>query len=248
MNLLWYERELWAIEHSFHVNPRSLLHPEKTQDLRTLLAGYSTSLFFSSDLDAALSDYQGALALEQAELRDGLEIKASFVGLAAEYEASIFEGLHDDIQVTPESPDPLRAFLAKHIALHQERTRCHQQLTSKRAILKRYNSLFTSVNEPVALGMQSSKNLRLYPGRGSRVDSIARVIFGLCGAVSFVGSAGRAYIYHKQLLSSSWTTLFVLAFVLLIALLSDANNQELVAAAAAAAVLVVFVGTTAGSS
>jgi hypothetical protein len=59
LNLLWpYERELLAIEHSFHVNPRSLLHPEKTQDLRTLLAGYSTSLFCISDSFPQMQPYR----------------------------------------------------------------------------------------------------------------------------------------------------------------------------------------------
>lgn len=96
--------------------------------------------------------------------------------------------------------------------------------------------------------MPSAKNRQNYDGRGSRVDNIARVLFGLCGAISLlVPLVVLTYIRstNYRLLA---TTLFVLVFVLLMAFLSDANNQELVGATAAyAAVLVVFVGTSVGS-
>jgi hypothetical protein len=94
----------------------------------------------------------------------------------------------------------------------------------------------------------SVRNRQEYGGRGSFVDVSARVLFGLCGAISLlIPLVVLTFIksVNYRLLA---TILFVLTFVLMIALLSDANNQELVGATAAyAAVLVVFVGTTVGS-
>lgn len=41
MNILLYERELLAIEESYHCDLRSILGPDETDKLRKLLAGYS---------------------------------------------------------------------------------------------------------------------------------------------------------------------------------------------------------------
>jgi hypothetical protein len=101
----------------------------------------------------------------------------------------------------------------------------------------------------IHLRLVESEEQDLYPGPASRVDTIARVLFGLCGASALlVPMVILAFItspYYRLLVA----TLFIVPFALLVALINDITYHELMAASATyAAVLVVIVWPTAVSS
>ena len=86
-------------------------------------------------------------------------------------------------------------------------------------------------------------------GFWSRIDTTARIVFGIIGIVSLLVPLVVLTFIDSTNYRLLATTGFVILFVFVLALLSGVNNQELVGGAAAyAAVLVVFVGTTIGAT
>jgi hypothetical protein len=80
---------------------------------------------------------------------------------------------------------------------------------------------------------------------GRRIDRLARIIFGFCGAISLLVPLVVLTFIDNNYSRILATVLFVVAFVLLLAFFSEANNQELIAATAGyTAVLVVFLGAS----
>ena len=91
--------------------------------------------------------------------------------------------------------------------------------------------------------------LRLGFGRGTTVDGLARLLFGIFGGLLLlIPLVVLTFIHsiHYRLLA---TTLFTFIFVVILALFSNASNVELIGSVAAyAAVLVVFVGSALSSN
>ena len=190
--------------------------------------------------DRALSEYQQALKYERAGCKDGLESRI----LVESISARMYRGMddnpynlkvvgsqrkhwnYDEVTLTYQQTDNIRDWLSK-----DPLTKITQS-SSERRILRNAKTLF------------ESGRARNY-GNWTRLDKIARVVFGFIGIVSLIAPLfALSYIKPKGYRLMT-TALFVAIFTTVFSIISTASNQELIAVSAAyAAVLVVFVGTT----
>jgi hypothetical protein len=82
-------------------------------------------------------------------------------------------------------------------------------------------------------------------GSGIVIDQVARIVFGLYGAVALLIPLVVLNFIQSVNYRILAATIFVIVFSVQLAVLSKASNQELVSATAGyAAVLVVFIGSS----
>ena len=241
LNVVTYENDLMALDVRLSRDPSLLLDKATVQSLRILIENYGTLQPLSELIeDRTLSAYQRSLKYERAGCKDGLASRILVESIAAKMYRGIDDNpynlkvtdsqrkhwKYDEVTLTHQQTDKIRDWLSK-----DPLTKITQS-SSERRILRNAKPLF------------ESGRARNY-GHWTRLDKIARVVFGFIGIVSLIAPLlALSYIKPKGYRLMT-TALFVATFTTVFSIISTASNQEVIAASAAyAAVLVVFVGTT----